>query len=121
MSEAEKRRKDRQELNGLLHAIEPAKNEDIARRAISIADYYLIKAENQAKHIQDLEARNSKQSTIEPERKTGRWIKLDIHAHLADHKCTACSQECYVPTCMGEPMYNFCPNCGADMRGEQDG
>lgn len=67
MSEAEKRRKDRQELYGLLHAIEPAKNEDIARRAISIADYWLIKAENQAKHIQDLEARNSKQSTIEPE------------------------------------------------------
>ena len=60
MSEAEKRRKDRKELYELLHAIEPAKNEDIARRAISIADYYLIKAENQAKHIQDLEARYNK-------------------------------------------------------------
>ena len=55
-----------------------------------------------------------------PERKTGKWIKLDAHAHLADHKCSACGQECYVPTCMGDPMYDFCPNCGADMRGEQD-
>ena len=48
----------------------------------------------------------------------GEWIKLDMHAHLADHKCSACGQECYVPTCMGDPMYVFCPNCGADMRGE---
>ena len=52
--------------------------------------------------------------------KTGRWIKLDMHRGMADHKCTACEQECYVPTCMGEPMYAYCPNCGADMRGEQD-
>lgn len=51
-------------------------------------------------------------------RKKGKWIKLDMHAHLADHKCTACGQECYVPTCMGEPMYTYCPNCGADMRGD---
>jgi len=57
--------------------------------------------------------------SAQPERK-GRWIKLDMHAHLADHKCTACGQECYVPTCMGEPMYIYCPNCGADMRGKQD-
>lgn len=58
--------------------------------------------------------------SAQPERR-GRWIKLDMHAHLADHKCTACGQECYVPTCMGEPMYTYCPNCGADMRGEKDG
>ena len=56
--------------------------------------------------------------SAQPERR-GRWIKLDMHAHLADHKCTACGQECYVPTCMGEPMYTYCPNCGADMREEQ--
>ena len=55
----------------------------------------------------------------QPERK-GKWIKLDMHAHLADHKCTACGQECYVPTCMGEPMYTYCPNCGADMRGTEN-
>ena len=51
--------------------------------------------------------------TIQPKR--GRWIKLDMHRGMADHKCTACKQECYVPTCMGEPMYAFCPNCGAEM------
>ena len=61
----------------------------------------------------------SKLPSIKPHR--GRWLKLDMHRGMADHKCTACEQECYVPTCMGEPMYAFCPNCGADMRGEQDG
>ena len=61
----------------------------------------------------------NKLPSIKPKR--GRWLKLDMHMGMADHKCTACEQECYVPTCMGEPMYAFCPNCGADMRGEQDG
>ena len=49
------------------------------------------------------------------QQKKGRWIKLDMHRGMADHKCTACEQECYVPTCMGEPMYAYCPNCGAKM------
>lgn len=49
--------------------------------------------------------------------KRGKWVKLDMHPHLADHKCTACGESAYVPTCMGEPMYLFCPNCGALMRG----
>lgn len=55
--------------------------------------------------------------------KRGRWVKLDMHPHLADHKCTACGESAYVPTCMGEPMYLFCPNCGALMRedGEENG
>ena len=53
--------------------------------------------------------------SAQPERKKGRWIKLDMHAHLANHKCTACGQECYVPTCMGKPLYTYCPNCGAKM------
>ena len=48
--------------------------------------------------------------------KIGKWVKLDMHRGMADHKCSVCEQECYVPTCMGEPLYAFCPNCGADMR-----
>ena len=52
---------------------------------------------------------------VTPKQRTGKWIKLDMHRGMADHKCSACEQECYVPTCMGEPMYAFCPNCGARM------
>ena len=49
------------------------------------------------------------------EPKRGKWIKLDMHRGMEDHKCSVCEQECYVPTCMGEPMYAYCPNCGAEM------
>ena len=50
--------------------------------------------------------------------RTGKWIKLDMHRGMAQYKCSACNSECYVPECMGEPMYMFCPNCGARMEEE---
>ena len=47
------------------------------------------------------------------------WIALDIYRGMGNYKCSVCNQECYVPECMGEPMYIFCPNCGAKMRKEE--
>lgn len=52
---------------------------------------------------------------VDPERKNGEWIKMSD----ADGTYWCCS-EC------GEELYrlcdktNFCPNCGADMRGEEE-
>ena len=43
----------------------------------------------------------NKMPTIEPERKTGRWI---------DDNCSKCGQYVY----HGD-VRNFCPNCGARM------
>lgn len=68
--------------------------------------------------VADVLVKHIKAKEAQP--KMGKWIKLDAHAHLADHKCSACGQECYVPTCMGDPMYDFCPNCGARMLKEGD-
>lgn len=51
--------------------------------------------------------------TIEPKR--GEWIpvKASIHPYGNDVKCSVCGHR------MGSSFgYNFCPNCGCDMRGE---
>lgn len=54
--------------------------------------------------------------TIEPERKTGQWeIYVISPFDGEDCRCSECGQ------CGCVPYWNFCPNCGADMRGEQDG
>jgi hypothetical protein len=51
----------------------------------------------------------------------GKWIKLDMHKGMEQYKCSVCRSECYVPECMGEPMYYYCPNCGADMEKNEGG
>lgn len=57
------------------------------------------------------------QPTIEPERKKGQWeMKPDPYGFFEE--IPVCS-ECGCTTAMRK-TYNFCPNCGADMRGEQD-
>ncbi len=52
--------------------------------------------------------------TIEPERKTGKWESYIISMFDGEGcRCSECGFE-------GVPYWDFCPNCGADMRGEQD-
>jgi len=51
--------------------------------------------------------------SAEPERKKGRWIDRD---HMPNHaRCSECG---FFDEWAYE--YNYCPNCGADMRGEQE-
>ena len=52
-------------------------------------------------------------------RKMGKWIPIVKGEHgysAGDFRCSICEQpnHCYHLT-------NYCPNCGADMRGETDG
>ena len=51
--------------------------------------------------------------SAETERKKGKWI-IDRHGNWA---CDQCGNDPY--HCNMENM-NFCPNCGADMRGEEE-
>ena len=54
---------------------------------------------------------------IQPKR--GRWISADAIFGGVPFYCSECGENT-LDTVMGKPRWNFCPNCGADMRGEQD-
>lgn len=67
------------------------------------------------------------QPTIE-ERKTGRWEEIHIDVANDDkgrsyrfYVCTACGVTS-IPAMLAieKKQLKFCPNCGADMRGEKD-
>ena len=51
--------------------------------------------------------------TIEPERKKGKWIDKSGGIEGAWNYCSVCGEQAI-------DLYDFCPNCGADMRGEQE-
>ena len=58
------------------------------------------------------------QPTIEPER-TGKWIKEKSRGQL--YQCSACNNYLdFRGLNAGRGSTNYCPNCGADMREEQD-
>lgn len=50
--------------------------------------------------------------TIEPDRKKGRWISNDIDPE-AWNFCSACGEQAI-------DLYDFCPNCGAEMTGDNN-
>ena len=49
------------------------------------------------------------QPTIEPERKKGKWIDKSDDIDGAWNYCSVCGEQAI-------DLYDFCPNCGADMR-----
>ena len=60
--------------------------------------------------------------TAEPEQKKGRWITIDRRYV----KCSECGLETTKNELRGIALFGenepyFCPNCGADMRGKQNG
>ena len=63
--------------------------------------------------------------SAEPERKKGKWIDYDAE-DINDYpieawqscRCTSCGKWHTTPYKYNFDQYPFCPNCGADMRGE---
>lgn len=58
--------------------------------------------------------------SAQPERKKGKWVKEYWNGEHT-RKCSACNITQTVTTYRGKVNFSYCPYCGADMRGEQDG
>jgi len=70
---------------------EYAKDDETARLILSADD---------ARFIIDLMRKQRK----------GRWFKSEeAELHFI---CSDCGESCQVPTCMGIPLYEYCPHCG---------
>jgi len=66
--------------------------------------------------------------SAQPERKTGKWIerkhgywsfvndKGERDGWIPSYECSECGSRGW----RNPEVMNFCPNCGADMRGEQE-
>lgn len=60
-----------------------------------------------------------KAKSARPELKKGKWIKDDFTGIT---KCDQCGNDAPMETTGGgQYKSNFCPTCGADMRGEKNG
>ena len=53
--------------------------------------------------------------SAQPEPKTGKWLPDNNNYIYEQYVCSECKNSFKVDTCMGKPMWNFCPNCGAKM------
>ena len=56
-------------------------------------------------------------------RKKGRWeaYKPESRGYAFGFICSNCCEVTYLDYAQKQCRYNFCPNCGADMRGVEDG
>lgn len=87
-------------------------SDDILRSAVNntvdlIESMIVAEDENDAKSPDDV-------------RGVGEWIKIDRVADMEAFKCSACGSYVHVSTVYEKPMYEYCPMCGARMKGAED-
>jgi membrane protease subunit (stomatin/prohibitin family) len=98
------------------------KSDDLIKRqdAIDAADRsdYLGLAVEDVKKVTDEVVKELKRlPSAQPERKNGKWID-DECSEFYYANCSECGYQIDVHAERG--YFNFCPNCGCDMRGKQD-
>ena len=64
-------------------------------------------------YVQRVKRKLENLPSVTPERKTGKWI-TQMFGSWAE--CSECHELYDIPISLS----SFCPNCGADMRGEQE-
>ena len=67
-------------------------------------------------------------SSIQSERKKGKWKRHNTYHGDdtsgfvdPDWRCSECNKQANINEWLMYDLTDFCPNCGADMRGEQNG
>lgn len=85
------------------------------RPMVWVGSDYELGARNQYDaDVLALETVPSAQPTAEPDRH-GKWIKADSQQYFRKHyPCFTCSECGYRKD--SQKTWNYCPNCGADMR-----
>lgn len=54
-----------------------------------------------------------------PEREKSEWIEKEMFDGDTAYECSKCRELfCLIDGTPADNLYNFCPHCGADMRGE---
>ena len=57
----------------------------------------------------------------EVEEKTGHWIEQDGYDGDTYYDCSECGESfCLIEGTPTDNLYNYCPNCGAEMKGENN-
>ena len=59
-------------------------------------------------------------SVEKPERKYGSWSPVPWSFNGEALICSCCQGRVPAPISLDTPEWNFCPNCGADMRYDDD-
>lgn len=98
------------------------------RRYIDITDIEIPSDENDYDELVAFADAIAEQEIMElPERKKGKWIKKpefcgdDVSGFIDNHfSCSECKKEAEINSWGFYILSDFCPNCGADMRGEHD-
>ena len=57
--------------------------------------------------------------SAQPERKKGKWLPY-LEEYHDMFKCSNCGNIIRLPFKCFSPPYYYCPNCGADMKEEED-
>lgn len=96
------------------------KSDDLISRQTAIDGFYEMASDmDHLCTVSDYVSFLKSLPSAQPERKNGEWIVTSEFEDCRYVKCNQCkvTQVFYY----NKPLTNFCPNCGADMRGEQDG